>query len=100
MTGPSITELNFTDLYIRLDDLDQALYLPRQKGRLRHNLPVPPEYRHSTDTLANYINSHVQGVDAGIQFEGVRMRVARQTLADDQVWACLRKINTEVPDID
>ena len=96
----TLGDLNFTDLYLRLDTQDKAKYLPREKGKHRHNLNVPDEFDPVVERLALKINEVMELPDGAMDFDGIRVRISRQHMADGQTWACLRRINTSVPDID
>ncbi len=101
MSTLTLGDLNFTDLYVRLDQKDKARYLPRIKGKHRHNMLVPDEYDSVTERIAERINGELKASgDGAIDFDGIRVRVSRQQLADGQSWVCLRRINTDVPDIE
>ncbi len=100
MSTLTLSDLNFTDLYLRLDTQDKAKYLPREKGKHRHNLNVPDEFDPVVERLAHKINEVMELPDGAMDFDGLRVRISRQHMADGQTWACLRRINTSVPDID
>jgi Tfp pilus assembly pilus retraction ATPase PilT len=100
MSTLSLGDLNFTDLYIRLDAPDKAKYLPREKGKHRHNMNVPDDFDPVVERLAEKINTDMKLPDGAMDFDGIRVRVSKQHLADGQTWVCMRRINTQVPDID
>jgi twitching motility protein PilT len=100
MTTLMLGDLNFTDLYIRLDAPDKAKYLPREKGKHRHNSDVPDEFDPMVARLAAKISAELKQPDGAMDFDGVRVRISRQQLADGQTWVCLRRINTQIPDIE
>ncbi len=99
MTVLTLNDLNFSDLYIRLDAKDKAKYLPRVKGKHRHNSDVPDEFDEVVERLVAQINLELKGQDGALDCDGVRVRISKQHLADGQSWACLRRINTQIPDI-
>ncbi len=101
MSTLTLSDLNFTDLYLRIDAKDKAKYLPRIKGKHRYNMDVPDDYDQVVDRIAARINTELkQSGDGAMDFDGIRVRIARQHLADGQTWVCLRRINTQVPEID
>jgi twitching motility protein PilT len=99
MSEPRLTDLSFTDLYIRLDQKENALYLPRQRGISRPNLEVPPEYAPIINRLVDDVLAR-KNPDGSMDFEGMRCRLSKQHLADGSHWACIRRINTEVPELE
>jgi twitching motility protein PilT len=100
MTTLSLGDLNFSDLYIRLDAKDKGRYLPRERGKQRHNMIVPDEFDPVVDRLAYQISNELKHNDGAMDFDGIRVRISKQGLADGQTWVCLRRINTQVPEID
>lgn len=100
MSVLTLSDLSFTDLYLRLDAQDKAKFLPREKGKHRHTKNVPDDFDPVVDRLAHKINEVLQQPDGAMDFDGVRVRISRQHMADGQTWACLRRINTQVPDIE
>lgn len=100
MSTLTLGDLNFTDLYIRIDAKDKAKYLPREKGKHRHNLNVPDDFDPVVDRLMARIAAELKQPDGAMDFDGIRVRISRQQLADGTVWVCLRRINTDVPDIE
>ncbi len=97
----TLNDLPFIDLYVRLDQPDQALFRSKERGKGNINQLVPAEFQLVVDRFASAVNSimhdHSDGV---IDFEGVRCRLSRQKMADGQLWVCARRINTVIPDID
>lgn len=100
MSTLTLGDLNFSDLYIRLDAKDRARYLPREKGKHRYNKDVPDEFEPLIERLSAKINAELKLNDGAMDFDGIRVRISKQQLADGQTWVCLRRINTDVPDID
>ncbi|MBI1273525.1 MAG: hypothetical protein GC131_05535 [Alphaproteobacteria bacterium] len=99
MSEASLRDLNFSDLYVRLDQKEVALYLPRKAGRTHANLEVPPEYAAVTERLAAELNKR-QDSDGSMDFEGLRFRLSKQHMADGTHWACIRRINTDIPELE
>lgn len=100
MTSLTLNDLNFTDLYVRLDQKGGALYLPRERGRFRHTKDVPPEFIPVVERVVEKCNKDLVDPDGAMEFDGIRCRISRQNLADDTVWACLRRINTDIPEVE
>jgi twitching motility protein PilT len=96
-----ITELPFIDLYVRLDQPDQAYY--RSSERTLNNVSqfVPADYQESLDRFIAAVKDRLREThDGSIEAEGVRCRLSRQKMSDNSHWACARRINTTIPDIE
>lgn len=97
----SLADLPFIDLYVRLDQPDQALYRSKEKGKGQISQLVPADYQVTIDRFAAAITAVMhEHSDSSIDFEGLRCRLSRQKMADNTVWVCARRINTLIPDID
>ncbi len=97
----SLNDLPFIDLYVRLDQSDQAYY--RSKDRTLNNISVfvPQEFQLAIDRFSAAVSTAMKGErsDGSIDFEGIRCRLSRQRMADGTTWVCARRINTIIPDI-
>ncbi len=97
----TLNDLPFIDLYVRLDQPDRALFRSKEKGKGNINLIVPEEYQLVIDRFTSAVNTTLgDRHDGSIEFEGVRCRLSRQEMSDDSAWACARRINTAIPDIE
>jgi Tfp pilus assembly pilus retraction ATPase PilT len=95
----ALKDLPFVDLYVRLDQPGQALY--HSKGKGLGMTQVPAEYQPAIDRLAPAISKVLHASnDGSLEFEGVRCRVSKEEMADHGVWACARRINANIPDIE
>jgi twitching motility protein PilT len=92
-------DLAVTDLYIRLDGTDQALYQKQKRGRVRNNAVVPERYEREVRQIADFIRNQGLKEDSVLTINGVRLRLARQKMADGEDWICLRVIKSAVPNI-
>jgi twitching motility protein PilT len=97
----SLDDLPFIDLYVRLDQPDQAYYRSKERGKGVISQFVPEEYQLIIDRFMSAVNAEMRegASDGSIAFEGVRCRLSRQQMADHTVWVCARRINTLIPDI-
>ncbi|MDP9127372.1 MAG: type IV pilus twitching motility protein PilT [Pseudomonadota bacterium] len=97
----SLNDLPFIDLYVRLDQADQALYRSKEKGKGVISQFVPAEYQPMIDRFMIAVNKEMRegASDGSIDFEGLRCRLSRQTMSDHTSWVCARRINTVIPDI-
>jgi len=101
MTTLTVNDLPFIDLYVRLDQSDQALYRSKVRTESTINQIVPPEYQDAVDRFMHAVNAKLkESNDGSIDFEGLRARLSKQRLSDDSVWVCARRINTVIPDLD
>ena len=113
-----LSELLFSDLYIRLDLEDEedqtvvARYNPQlhpfaddghvgdPKSRPRPgNYPVPDRFLPKIRELRDQLRGHEEH-DFSIQFESMRLRAARQQMAFGEVWFALRYIRITIPELD
>jgi twitching motility protein PilT len=79
-----VGDLPFIDLYVRLDQPDQAYYRSRERSQSTISQFVPAEYQASIDRFMSAVNN----------------RLSRQKLSDGSYWVCARRINTILPDIE
>jgi Tfp pilus assembly pilus retraction ATPase PilT len=96
-----IGDLPFIDLYVRLDQPDQAFYRSKERGLNTISQLVPPQYQVSIDRFMVAITNKLQDLnDGALDAEGVRCRLSRQKMSDGTSWVCARRINTVIPEID
>ncbi len=93
-------DLNVTDLYIRLDASDPAIYQRQKRGRFRSNALVPDRYEKEVRQIGEFIRNQGLKEDSVLHVNGVRMRLARQKMADGEDWICLRVIKTIIPELE
>lgn len=99
MTNP-LEELDFSDLYIRIDGDSPALYRPRQVGIYgRDSQFVPDECWPEISKLQNFIKEHEKYQDGSFPYLNMRLRAASQAV-NNQKWVCLRRIPAQAPSID
>ena len=96
-----LRDLQFMDLYVRLDAPAQPRY--RTPQRDKHNVYIQPlhsDYAEDVERLAAKFRAEANNVEAAFTYEGMRFRLAHQNMANGEVWAVLRKINPTVPKLE
>lgn len=89
----ALSDLNFMDIYVRLD-ADTTAHYRSGRGSVI-DLPdadVPLEYADAVAFLADHLQEHFQTVEASIEFGGMRMRATRLENARGEIWAALRRL--------
>lgn len=101
MSTIALNDLPFIDIYVRLDQPDQAYYRSKEKGQGTISKFVPPEYQLVVDKFSAAVTAkmNTDRSDGSIEFDGVRCRLSRQKMSDGSIWVCGRRINTIIPDI-
>lgn len=102
MSSVTLDQLPFIDLYVRLDEPDQAYYRSRERSKGLVSQLVPPEFQLVIDRFMSAVTATLpEGVaDGSIDFEGLRCRLSRQIMSDHTTWVCARRINTVIPQLD
>lgn len=96
-----LDQLPFLDLYIRLDANEEPTFRSRERGQTAVIRPVPAETRPAVDRFGTAIRAELQDKPTGtIAFEGIRCRLSQQKMADGSLWACARRIDTDLPDLE
>ncbi|MDR3423931.1 MAG: ATPase, T2SS/T4P/T4SS family [Alphaproteobacteria bacterium] len=96
-----LDNLPFIDLYVRLDQLDQAFYRSKERSQSTISQFVPPEFQENIARFSVAAKEKLhEHNDGAITFEDVRCRLSRQKLSDGSSWICARRINTVLPDIE
>ena len=96
-----LNDLPFIDLYVRLDQPDQAYYRSKERDKSTISQLVPPEYQVSVDRFMSVVAQKLHDLnDGALEVEGVRCRLSRQKMADGTQWVCARRINSIIPDIE
>lgn len=97
----SLDDLDFSDVYLRLDTWEEPHYRPRRvESRRPGNVPVPVEYMESVDKLTDHVRANLIGDNDSMDFHGMRFRVSRQRMVDGSDWVALRRVAAEVPHLD
>lgn len=98
---PKLADLDFTDLYVRLDGRDPSRYAPvaRRGLALPRNMPVPEEYESEIETLRHDLLRQPHD-DFALDIDEMRLRGSRSTLFGEQTWVALRRLPLDPPDLD
>lgn len=95
-----LVELDFSDIYVRMDGPAPALYRPRKVGPFgRDSNFVPEEYDDDVRNLVSHVSDNVHDDNGSFAYGDMRLRVSRQTTNGEE-WACMRRIAPSAPDID
>lgn len=96
----TLDTLPFIDLYIRLDGSEHPMFRSNERGKGIHNQLVPEEYLPVVEQFGVMVKAELQNDNDGtITLDGLRVRLSKQKMADGSMWACARRINTELPDL-
>ncbi|MBV6632422.1 MAG: Flp pilus assembly complex ATPase component TadA [Alphaproteobacteria bacterium] len=90
--GQLLKELQFIDMYIRLDQKDEARVNMTNpaNGRLE-NLAVPECFGEEVEILREMLRETTKD-DYSLTFEEMRLRVARRRMANGEQWAAMRRV--------
>lgn len=88
-----LSELDFMDVYVRLDAPSTPHYRAGYNGVI--NLPdvdLPEEYSADAAALAAYLREHFTGIESAIDYRGTRLRATRLETGRGEIWAALRRV--------
>lgn len=93
-----LSELNFTDLYLTVEDATEAFYRIGPNGQNKFGLqPVPREYSDHMATIRSQLSKRQSEGSGVIDFGSVRLRYETATMADGLRRAAIRRIPIHVP---
>jgi twitching motility protein PilT len=97
--GASLRDLDFVDLYISLH-VDLPSYYQAMIPGTFVMLPrdVPPEYEPDIARLRDQLKDELRNsVEAGLTYDGMRLRASRALTTRDETWVALRRIEEHPP---
>ncbi len=97
-----LTDLAFSEIFVRLDADEPAQYRARDKAQNLLSQFIPEAYVGAVAALTATLRG--QGADAPqdqiLMVEpGLRCRIVRQAMADGALWAYIKRISSDVPDL-
>lgn len=102
MSNVKLSDLDFVNLYIRLDAAAPSRYAPVQRPDARPMpgvIDVPEQYEESIGYLCQQIQK-ISTKDFSLDLTDMRLRGAQRKMVGDEIWCCLRKIPPTAPDLD
>lgn len=95
-----ISDLPFTDLYVRIDDPTvPGRFRPDPlKSQLSGNHTVPPEYAADVEEIRRKLKSS-GSTEGTLTYKGKRLRYARFEAAEQEDWAALRAVPLDLPSL-
>lgn len=97
MDAGALAELNFTDLYLTVEDKDEAFYREGPNGGNGFALNmVPPNFAVHMQTLRSQLAKQVSKSGI-IDFGSIRLRFETSMMADGKVRAAIRRIPVGLP---
>jgi twitching motility protein PilT len=94
----TLADLPFIYIYFQRGSAEKPLYRSNEKGQGQPNRFVPEAFIPAIGRLSAAIEAvHKDASETLLEFEGIRCRVSRQTMADGTDWFCVRRITTTIP---
>lgn len=95
----SLENIGFMDLYIHTNGFQQSMMRPYVRDKVLPPLvPVPDKFHNQIDELRKIINEKT-GNDYSLTFDNMRLRISHHKTASGEGWASIRKIPTNVPNM-
>lgn len=100
-----INTLPFTDLLIKLSEpqVPSRFRPDPTKSKLSGNLAVPSDYDEDIREIRENLQAryHENGKQKGtLQYKGFRLRYSIFAAAEDEVWAAIRAVSLDLPELD
>ncbi|MGB9152189.1 MAG: ATPase, T2SS/T4P/T4SS family [Alphaproteobacteria bacterium] len=93
-----LNELDFMDIYLRLDAVAVPHYRSGHGGVL--DLPdadLPEKFIADAAELTDHLREHFKGIEAALNYKGMRLRATRLDTAKGEIWAALRRLPAHPP---
>jgi twitching motility protein PilT len=96
-TGKRLRDLNFMDLYIRIDGGYGGRYRSVARDYTNNwTRLLPLDYKTEIEVIVNELRGQIDNPDSAYEYDGIRFRLSYQRLANTQEWVILRRINSRV----
>lgn len=96
-----LIDLEFMDLYIRIDQPAPARYRAATRDYTNNWTRVLPDiYTNEVNEIATKLRGNVENPDSSFVHETMRFRTSHQRLANGEDWVVLRRISSKVPVLD
>ncbi|MEO0392122.1 MAG: ATPase, T2SS/T4P/T4SS family [Pseudomonadota bacterium] len=87
-----LKDLNFVDLYIRIDqDGEHRININSKKSGKLENRAIPSCHQGEVQILRKALTDMPKD-DMSLLFEGMRLRVARRVMANGDIWVAIRRL--------
>lgn len=93
-----LNELNFMDIYVRLD-ADAVAHYRSGHGDVidSPDADLPEKFSADVSELADYLRDHFKGIESALNYGGMRLRATRLETAKGEIWAALRRLPNHPP---
>ncbi len=96
-----LNDLNFTDIYLRLDTDAVAHYRAGFGGAIAlPDADLPEAYFDDANALTCYLRENFSNDEAAIDYNGMRMRATRLETSRGETWAALRRLPHRPPPLE
>lgn len=95
----TFADFPFIYLYFQIDASEPPLYRSSERGQSQVTLPVPDTYLPIIENFRTTVKNSSLGSSGVVEFDGVRCRLSRQSMADGKEWICARRIASKIPEL-
>ncbi len=97
----ALNELDFMDIYLRLDADSVPHFRAGHGGALvLPDADLPEDYYYDAAGLIGHLRDNFKGVEAALDYNGMRLRATRLETARGEVWAALRRLPNRPPQLE
>jgi twitching motility protein PilT len=99
--GKRLRDLEFMDLYVRVDQAGPARYRSSARDYTNNwTRKLPDDYNREIQIIAGELRGQIDNPDSAYEYDDIRFRLSYQRLANGQEWVVLRRINSRVPKLE